>query len=227
MLFIMNNYLINLFCMMRYFLVLCLFLLSGGLVVAQTQPPKDCERRLAEAQTAFSKGELEQALQLIESCASHANDVFTKEEALIAQTLLATLYVELRQHANAQKRMTQLLRDNPRYMPSDEADKLQLINLRKEFKVFPRVSIGLELGTMLTHISDVGTHQIAQGNSRPDSLVSGNPTIKTGNIHKKYHSRLSDTYLLTATFAPVEHLQIYTGFGNKELRFRMTPSEHN
>lgn len=73
-------------------LVLCLAL--GGIVrgVAQPLAAGDCAQRLQDAQVAFSKGELQSALTLIEACALSADEVYTKEEALQAQTLLATLY---------------------------------------------------------------------------------------------------------------------------------------
>ena len=149
---------------MKKSLLLCLWLLMLGWLHAfsLSETVGDCAQRLKDAQVSFSKGELQYALMLIEGCALKADKVYTKEEALEAQTLLATLYEELRSHDDARKRMKTLLHDNPRYLPSEEADKMQLINLRNEFTVFPRITAGLEGGLTVPGVRAIKSYQIGQ-----------------------------------------------------------------
>lgn len=123
----------------------------------------DCRQKLEEAKDAYHHGRIYEIPRLLESCLSFKDNGFTKEDALEALRLQVLAYSEIGDTVMSTIYFRRLLHMYPRYVPADEVDPLRLVELRRRYKVFPALSVGVYAGGALTSVFPVGYFTVLSG----------------------------------------------------------------
>lgn len=188
------------------------------------QKAKDeCQNHLSLAEAVLEKGEILKALELIEDCALHAQEMFSPEDGLRALRLLAILYNETRQTQKAEQTMRTLLHRYPRFVPSEQSEKYQLVTPWSQYRVFPGLQFSVVGGAMLPRLHSLKTWQVTQGTSSAANLDSSFKTIGSGSRYdtlnlsgistetKKYKPLPSFSYGINLTATVLPRLSVEAG----------------
>ena len=120
--------------MKRVFQFLLIMVFSSQLYAQES-----CTEKLYKANNLYEKGQITDAIDIANSCATKTN---SKSDKWQAYRLLALSYLVTNQTTEARKTADKMLDLNPTYNPSYLKDPIELINLLKSVKIIPKFSIG-------------------------------------------------------------------------------------
>ena len=155
-----------------------------------SQEAGTCAENLKNAQSLFSKGQVEQIPSLLKDCLKSG---FKKEEELTAYKLLIQTYLLNDKLAQADSTMYEFLKKNPEYQlsPTDHSSFVYLFN---NFKVKPVVQIGVHAGINVPFVTFVSANLTAgeSGKSKFSSNI--------GNLFFSAESKFKVTNKLEVGF---------------------------
>lgn len=122
----------------NYCILLLLFILPFGV-----KGQDECENPINEAAKQFEAGRLNETISILESCITQKN---SKEEKIAAYHLLAMSYLSLNESDRAEENIRNLLKLKPDYQKFPNIDPPEFTQLVNDFKIFPKLSMGAELG---------------------------------------------------------------------------------
>ena len=190
------------------------FLLFGAILLFNISQAQDCAEKLILAKEVYNKGKLMQVEGILKGCLfSLVGDKQTEAYKLV---IMASLYLDRLEKAD--KRMNELLKVNPEYVPNLGKDPAEFIQLYQTYRRNPAVSIGLVGGVNTTSVksynySTTNSTNIEQGEYIPsiayqvgvgvDYYLSSMVNIKTGIFYsqRKFtykHPSLLDFSLLNS-----------------------------
>ena len=129
--------------------MLCIIILGTFSVSGYSQNTGSCAEKLANAQTLFEKGQVDQVPAMLYDCMKSG---FNREESLTAYKLLIQSYLFDDKLEIADSTMLAFLKRNPEYQISP-TDHSSFVNLFNNFRVKPVIQIAIHLGTNLPFIT--------------------------------------------------------------------------
>jgi len=137
--------------------ILSILLFGLMSLITYSQEEGSCAEKLANAQSLFDRGQVEQVPAMLRECLKTG---FNREESLAAYKLLIQVYLFNDKLEIADSTMLDFLRKNPEYELSP-TDHSSFVHLYNNFRVNPIVQISLHLGTNLPFLTFINNESIS------------------------------------------------------------------
>ena len=157
---------------------------------------QDCSQKLLQAEELYKAGQLNEVIQLIQSCSNSENET----EQWKAHRLLAMVYIEQGENEKARTEAIHLLDLNPSYKGSPLYDPAEFIKLLKSITVIPKFSFGITL--------------LAGVNSTHPDIRAGNYVTDTEKIYKGKVTTQFD-FSMSYQFNKILSLQFSAAYSTK------------
>lgn len=182
------------------------FLLFGAILFFHISQAQDCSEKLELAKRMYEQGKLTQVEPILKDCLFGL--IGDKQTEAYKLVIMANLYLD--ELEKADKAMNTLIKVNPEYVPSEEKDVAEFIQLYQSYRRNPVFAIGLVGGLNRTTVapynySTVNSTNSEKGEYTPtisyqigigvDYYLSSSVNIKTGIFYSQRKYAYSATLL--------------------------------
>jgi hypothetical protein len=195
--------------------------LGLGLFAHTVCAQDDCENALFQANRLYENGNIDDAIDRLESCVS---SLASDEEKFEAYKLLASAYGDLKDNVVRDEYLQLMLRMRPDYLNKPNNDSKELSRAMSQFKVVPQTHIGAIIG------SHINYPKIKESFSALNVAQNYTPTVgyQVG-LEIDYHlfKQTSATFGASIRGMSIDHEMIDEGAWQKNYTELMTFSQFN
>jgi tetratricopeptide (TPR) repeat protein len=140
---------------------------------------ESCSEKLFRANQLYEKGQLNEALEIANSCLQKENSTSDRWQAY---RLLAMVYLATGEQDEARNAAEEMLQINPKYEPSKVKDPVELVKLLKGITIIPKFTFGLatSIGGNITFVNVSGSYNGAEYTKDYTSKASWQAGVTSG-----------------------------------------------